>query len=455
MLLVSCGGGKTQTQSFPVSMSAPGPQPTTSTSQPISNNNLRFNAASSTEVKQANCMPVPPTEVDAQFWFESKNRNATDKASFRIVHKGVSFYFKDQSRELAKAFMEMHLYTKNIQPSNFMSYLVPTNMPSEMLEASENCEDISCMLGYSKSPFPYLHLLAKYKFGVSLSPYQIPGGTYANEQGVQGVYHNRPILSEQVIQQIFMGFGAYPNSKFPLHRTNLDSIKKYKLPINLREIEANVWNFGVSIVNTPKPFLDPSSTADQRIYRYHNVPQNEAFRLGITLTGEMIYSEDSIVHTLDISLNNYWRVLSLEDTHKGVTTMVHELAHAITSNQHLMDSWISNFGWSKKISETQPGSFTWELNSKWKNSLCSQYGSNQPSEDIAECSLTYRFNPSSLNAKKYAFLKKHLFNGVEYKTPSACQDSMVDFYEDQSKPNLYNYIEWEAYEFDEDIVFPL
>ena len=102
----------------------------------------------------------------------------------------------------------------------------------------------------------------------------------------------------------------------------------------------------------------------------------------------------------------------------------HEVVHVIGRGNKLVESseWKSFAGWEGRedpLSEKPESSPSNMSNYVFKNRNCltSQYGKENPFEDLAESAIAYRYNPNTLKKvcpRKYNYLKWNLFNGWEY-----------------------------------------
>lgn len=69
---------------------------------------------------------------------------------------------------------------------------------------------------------------------------------------------------------------------------------------------------------------------------------------------------------------------------------------------------------------------------KNKDNIISEYGETNPAEDFAETMSAYRFKPELLkeiSPKKYEFIKKNVFGGIEFTSKRKCRDSNSIFFQ--------------------------
>lgn len=114
-----------------------------------------------------------------------------------------------------------------------------------------------------------------------------------------------------------------------------------------------------------------------------------------------------------------------------IYNIYHELGHNISELFLKLDNskeWLNASGW--KESTVIPGEhFTVNAYSE-----PSKYSTANPYEDFAETFSAYRFSPKRLKSsfpKRYEFMKKHVYAGVEYLTQEKCQ---------KEQHQIYNYI---------------
>jgi hypothetical protein len=119
----------------------------------------------------------------------------------------------------------------------------------------------------------------------------------------------------------------------------------------------------------------------------------------------------SLVLFMEKGLNN-------NRTDRQATTL-HEMAHAFAAGRQEMDvrpEWLALSAWVRTDD--------WKVGKP--SCLVSQYSAESPKEDFAEAFVAYRFAPAALEARcpaKYAFLRQHVFQGVEFKIDAQCRAS--------------------------------
>src|SRR5690606_4066825 len=69
-----------------------------------------------------------------------------------------------------------------------------------------------------------------------------------------------------------------------------------------------------------------------------------------------------------------------------------------------------------------------EFDGKWKftkeDNIISEYGKTNPFEDFTESTVAYRYNSENLKKRspeKYEFIKKYVYQGLEFDTEDKCQ----------------------------------
>lgn len=95
--------------------------------------------------------------------------------------------------------------------------------------------------------------------------------------------------------------------------------------------------------------------------------------------------------------------------------LFHEFAH----NLGYKDNLGRNYNWWK-LSDWIDHPMGWRYD---RSKMISKYGASNPSEDAAESIVAYRLDPHKLKKiapLKYNYLKKHIFDGVEFTSSKAC-----------------------------------
>ncbi len=112
------------------------------------------------------------------------------------------------------------------------------------------------------------------------------------------------------------------------------------------------------------------------------------------------------------------------------STVVHELAHVIASKTRADDDpeWLkcSDWGTETVLQNGKPVE-RWTLGKP--QSVVSRYGRTDPGEDFAEAAMAYRYNPQQLlkiAPDKYEYLKRTIFDGVEYLSEEHCRAPVRD-----------------------------
>lgn len=113
----------------------------------------------------------------------------------------------------------------------------------------------------------------------------------------------------------------------------------------------------------------------------------------------------------------------LDSSEMQMYTVIHEIGHNIGSrlNQDEDPEWLNITGWM-------------ELDGEWKSyrdeKQVSKYGATNPAEDFAEAFSGYRYDPERLkriSPKKYEYMKKNVFLGLEYTSEAKCQDTQSTY----------------------------
>ncbi|MBF0314232.1 MAG: hypothetical protein HQK52_12515 [Oligoflexia bacterium] len=146
------------------------------------------------------------------------------------------------------------------------------------------------------------------------------------------------------------------------------------------------------------------------------LPQNENKKFTHYLRGE---GEERTVGNATISIFDRWNQKSAQGKKY---TIVHELGHYLASAMDGLDKtpeWLSFSGWDKGTSHALAV-------------FPSDYAKTNADEDFAESVVTYRYNPLRLQVfspEKYAYIKKHLFAGLEYINEKQCEKTQSMVYQ--------------------------
>lgn len=126
-------------------------------------------------------------------------------------------------------------------------------------------------------------------------------------------------------------------------------------------------------------------------------------------------------NTIANSTLSFFSIFSDLSSHERIGTVIHELGHNIAEKiaKDALDEekkWTS-FSWdiSKGVYEAE------RLNDNQE--FVSWYAKHNPVEDFAENFTAYVLNPSfmkKIDAKKYDFMKRFVFGGIEYTTDKKC-----------------------------------
>lgn len=121
-----------------------------------------------------------------------------------------------------------------------------------------------------------------------------------------------------------------------------------------------------------------------------------------------------------INLFSPWDDESVEDKRM---TIIHEIGHNIGHHFHLDENkeWLDLSGWYF---------FKEEWGATNKEAITSKYGATNPAEDFAETIVAYRYNPAMLKKRsleKYEFIKKNVFQGLEFDKEENCQETKSYF----------------------------
>lgn len=122
-----------------------------------------------------------------------------------------------------------------------------------------------------------------------------------------------------------------------------------------------------------------------------------------------------------ITVFDLWDTTSPEQKR---ATIFHELAHdlAFMTDIHDDKSWKDKSGW-ESTTEIVNGKKVTRNEAISSYTIVSKYGMTSPWEDFAESAIAYRYAPKSLqkiDPDKFAFMKKFVFDNVEYTSQVAC-----------------------------------
>lgn len=183
----------------------------------------------------------------------------------------------------------------------------------------------------------------------------------------------------------------------------LFSLKKYGLNMShLRFKKSRAWteeeiDFNLQAVNDLPMTMLP-------IEENHNFLRHKTFDSGNRLANASIF------------LFDLWEE---ESAARKRYTIVHELGHNVGQALDLTDDpkWLELSGWKGEfLNYDLPGD----------KELVSDYSKENPNEDFAETFAAYRYNPEGLKElapKKYEFMKKYVFLGLEYTSEDSCKES--------------------------------
>lgn len=137
---------------------------------------------------------------------------------------------------------------------------------------------------------------------------------------------------------------------------------------------------------------------------------------------------ESTLANASINIFSPW---DYESTESKMQTIVHEIGHNIGHHFDLDENkeWLDFSGWEMKND-------VWTAHKS--DAIVSKYGQTNPSEDFAESIVGYRYNPASLkkhSPEKYEYIKKYVFQGLEFDKEENCQIKKAYVHELLSKIN--------------------
>lgn len=131
----------------------------------------------------------------------------------------------------------------------------------------------------------------------------------------------------------------------------------------------------------------------------------------------------------------------LSSAHKQMVYM-HELGHTYADILEIDDheEWLKIGKWEKDSSAPK-------LIEAWNSdgNHVSSYATTNPKEDLAESFVTYRYAPHRLKStapKKYEFIKKYIFQGLEYTSEDKCKEVNSTSYRYLKKTELKKDLEY-------------
>ena len=107
------------------------------------------------------------------------------------------------------------------------------------------------------------------------------------------------------------------------------------------------------------------------------------------------------------------------------STIFHELAHFYAGRSDMDEgqAWMSKSGW-QRTTKIVDGKKVTHSEAEFAYTIVSEYGQKNEAEDFAESAVAYRYNPRQLkevDPEKFEFLKKYMFDNVEYTSEQSCQ----------------------------------